>query len=193
MPPFLPGHRLVIPAPRPATQEATRRDTSGWDPARWRDAPRDPRVHQDLIGAAAPPAPAGALARPRRRAGARPRPLRLPGRRARRWGGPAAVPAALCRLSKPVGLRRLPRQPRRLPGLRPAKGPADRPPRGGPGLRLRAVSQRPNRLARAPPTRQPLTPHELPYGSTDVERLVQVGGFSGRWQRGRAPCRVRGE
>ena len=91
------------PDPEAGRREATRRDTSRWDQASWRDATRDPPVHQDLTGSAAPPAPAAALARPGWRRCLFPQPVCLPRRRPPRGGGPAAVPAAVRRLSQPVG------------------------------------------------------------------------------------------
>src|SRR4051794_34826487 len=72
---------------------------------------------------------------------------------ARRPGAPA-LPLALRRLGHPLGLRHLPRQPRRLRRQRPAHRLTHRHRRGGPRLRLRPLPQRPHRLDARPPTFQ---------------------------------------
>src|SRR6266545_174938 len=165
-----PVHRPALPA----GQRRRLRDATGRDRARWAGGDQgDPRVDQGLTGPAATRPPARALARAGHCRCALPGPVRLRRRRPGRRRGAGAVPAAVCRLGEPVGVRDLPGQPRRLPGLSPAKWPAGRHARGGPGLRLRALPRQPHRLAGAPPTRQSLTTHELPYGSTRRPRLCQ--------------------
>ena len=76
--------------------------------------------------------------------------VRLRRRRPARRRQPAAVPAALRRIRQQLGLRDLPRQPRRLRRLLPAQRLPSRHPRRSPRLRLRPLPQRPHRLAPTP-------------------------------------------
>ena len=57
------------------------------------------------------------------------------------------LPAALRRLRPPLGLRHLPSQPRRLRKTRSSNRDTHRHRRGSPRLRLRALPQRPDRMA----------------------------------------------
>ena len=88
----------------------------------------------------------GTLAPDRRGPHPLPGRVRLRRRRPGRRRDPAAVPAALRRLGRPLGLRDLPRQPRRLRRLLPAHRLHGRHRRRRPRHRLRPLPRRPHRL-----------------------------------------------
>jgi hypothetical protein len=90
---------------------------------------------------------------------------------------PASSPTAptlpLCRLRHQLGLRHLPRQPRRLREIRPAQRLPGRHPAGSPRLRLRPLPRRHYGLAR------PATPDEL-TGATTRRADQSMGGAGHR-------------
>jgi hypothetical protein len=88
--------------------------------------------------------------------------LQLPRWRPHRWRHPQTVQAALHRLGPQLGLRDLPRQPRRLPRIDLSHRPTRRHLRRRPRRRLRPLPGRPQRLD--------LTPAGLTNGTTkDIE------------------------
>jgi len=109
-----------------------------------------PRFHQDLDGtAAARPGPR-TLAADRRPADPPPRGFQLRRRHLDRRHHAQTVPAALRRLRRPVAVRDLPRQPRRLRRIGLLHRPARRHLPGRPRHRLRPLPQRPHRLGPDP-------------------------------------------
>src|SRR6476661_917683 len=92
--------------------------------------------------------------------------IRLRHRRTPRWRTHAAHAAALRRISRPLGLRDLPRKQGRLRGLRPTDRIHSRRARRRPRHRLWPLPGRPNRLD--------LTPDEL-----TVETTKQNGSHKG--------------
>jgi hypothetical protein len=97
-----------------------------------------------------------------------------------------AMPASLCRLRDRVGVCYLPGQQGRLRRLNPAQRPAQRNPPGGPGLRLRALPRRPQRLVPA----ATLTTHELTNQTTKARPASAPPGLlrpaAARWDA--QPC-----
>ncbi len=109
----------------------------------------DPGLDPDLAVAVSGPPRQAAVAPDRTDFDPLPCQLRLRRRIDRRRCG-EAMPTALRRISPPMGIRDLSCQPRRLLGLLPADRLPRRHLRTGPRHRLRALPQRPNRLAPTP-------------------------------------------
>jgi len=120
---------------------------SRWPPEQpyWADG-QPARIHENQPRAETARTRPPAVAPARRHRRALPRPVRLYHRQAARRQRTAAVPAPLRRLRQHLGVRDLPRQPRRLPGQLPAQRTAIRNPRRSPRLRLRPLPRRPHRM-----------------------------------------------
>jgi hypothetical protein len=123
--------------------------------ATWPSRPTRRRPHSARNGASP-----RALAPAHRNHRPPPRRVRLRRRPAPRRHDAAPDAPALHRVRRPLGICRLPRQPRRLRQVRPAHRPAVRHPPGSPRLRLRPLPGRRYRLAR------PAIPDELTGATT---------------------------
>ena len=126
---------------------ATRR--GGWGTIRC-CAQAATRVDQDQPAPTPDPPRRSTLAGPGRSTRALPRRVCLHRRATPQRHYLAAVPPALRRLGQHLRLRDLPGQPRRIRRLHPAQRTTRRQPRRSPRLRLRALPQRPHRLAPTP-------------------------------------------